>query len=306
MTLPDFVGIGVPRGGTTWLHEVLTSHPQVWVPTRRKEVGFFDVNYDRGTQWYAAFFPPDHQAGQYTAIGEITAHYLYEPDGPDRMAAMGTIDKLILMLRHPVDRAYSHYWHQARIENYEGSFEQAMEEWPMLLDRSIYSEGIARYRARFGPEQMLVLISEEAHSDAPSARGQLAAFLDLDTGLFAQDAGNERVNAANVPRFPKAYAIAWHLDAWLRKENLDWVVNLGRRLGARRLLRQGKQRPAMRPETRARLNDFFAQEIERLEVLLQRDLAIWRQNSLLPYPLPSDGDNVPANAAQAPQKEEQP
>jgi hypothetical protein len=304
MTLPSFVGIGVPRGGTSWLHELLASHPQVWVPTHRKEVGFFDVNYHRGSEWYASFFPSEHQATQYAAIGEITAHYLYTPEGPERMASMGTIEKLILMLRHPTDRAYSHYWHQARIESYQESFERALEEWPMLLSRSIYSEGIARYQARFGRERMLVLISEEAHRDVRSARSQLAAFLGIDACLFAQEAGTERVNAAKVPRFPRAYAMAWHLDAWLRKENLDWVVNLGRRLGARRLLRQGKQRPAMRADTRARLNDYFAPEIERLEVLLQRDLGIWRDESRSPRPLPSDDGTRSANAAQAPQKEE--
>ena len=52
MTLPTFLGIGVQRGGSTWLHTLLTSHPDVYLPTRRKEVRFFDRDYERGLKWY--------------------------------------------------------------------------------------------------------------------------------------------------------------------------------------------------------------------------------------------------------------
>lgn len=276
MTLPDFCGIGVPRGGTTWLHTLLDSHPRIWVPTRRKEVGYFDVHYERGPDWYAGFFPPDYEAHRYQAIGEITAHYLYTPEGPARMAAMGTIRKLVLILRHPVDRAYSHYWHQARIENYAGSFEQALEDWPMLMRTSIYSEGIERYRTHFAKDQMLVLITEETLQDVAAVKRTLAAFLGVDAAEFPAHAGTRRVNAAETPRFRKAFSIAWHLDHRLRQADLDWVVNLGRRLGAHRLLGSGRPRPSMRPETRARLENAFRDEIARLEDLLERDLDVWR------------------------------
>ena len=60
--LPNFIGIGVPRAGTTWLHELLDMHPDVAVPQRRKEVHFFDRYYDKGMAWYSSFFPPDHEA----------------------------------------------------------------------------------------------------------------------------------------------------------------------------------------------------------------------------------------------------
>ena len=61
MTLPTFLGIGVPRGGTTWLHTTLISHPDVYMPTRRKEVRFFDRYYERGLGWYETFFcAPEH------------------------------------------------------------------------------------------------------------------------------------------------------------------------------------------------------------------------------------------------------
>ena len=64
MTLPTFVGIGVARGGTTWLHTLLSGHPEISMPTRRKEVRYFDRNHDRGLDWYESFFCPSAEADQ--------------------------------------------------------------------------------------------------------------------------------------------------------------------------------------------------------------------------------------------------
>lgn len=55
--LPDFLGIGVPRAGATWLHDLLSSHPQVVMPKKRKELNLFDLNFHRGLDWDAACFP---------------------------------------------------------------------------------------------------------------------------------------------------------------------------------------------------------------------------------------------------------
>lgn len=49
---PTVIGIGVPRGGSTWLHNLLESHPDVAMPRQRKEIHYFDHNYDRGLEWY--------------------------------------------------------------------------------------------------------------------------------------------------------------------------------------------------------------------------------------------------------------
>jgi hypothetical protein len=98
MALPTFLGIGVPRAGTTWLHGLLDSHPDVYVPSRRKEVSFFDLHYGRGVEWYKRFFPADSETARYQAIGEITPFYFYGRDCPERISRM-SVSKLLLMLR---------------------------------------------------------------------------------------------------------------------------------------------------------------------------------------------------------------
>ena len=91
MTLPTFLGIGAMRAGTTWLHDLLASHPDVFVPARRKEVNFFSFYYERGLSWYERFFPPESEAQNYRAIGEISPIYLYCDPCPERIASMSLI-----------------------------------------------------------------------------------------------------------------------------------------------------------------------------------------------------------------------
>ena len=78
---PDFVIVGAQRGGTTSLYRYLTGHPEVRAALR-KEVHFFDLNFDKGMDWYLAHFP---MRGEATVVGEASPYYLYHPDVPERM-----------------------------------------------------------------------------------------------------------------------------------------------------------------------------------------------------------------------------
>src|SRR2546427_8680745 len=104
MTLPTFLGIGVPRAGTTWLHTLLSGHPDAYLPTRRKEVRFFDRHFDRGVEWYEGFFSPPEGTGGYRAIGEISPHYLYGQGGPTKIATALASPQPPPKLRPPVGR----------------------------------------------------------------------------------------------------------------------------------------------------------------------------------------------------------
>jgi len=115
---PSFLGIGVPKAGSTWLHETLSAHPQIWVPPHEREVHFFNRYYEnRGLSWYKQFFPEEDSF--YSAVGEITPHYLY--CSPERIAVVKSvvlsIERFILLLRDPVDRLHSHYWFRRRTHN---------------------------------------------------------------------------------------------------------------------------------------------------------------------------------------------
>src|SRR5229473_3108964 len=117
--LPDFVIIGTQRGGTTSLYNYLAEHPSIGAASI-KEVHFFDTShYKQGLAWYRAHFPPfvqkyytQHVQKQAFITGEASPYYLFHPFAARRMANSLPHVKLIVMLRNPVDRAYSHFYHE--------------------------------------------------------------------------------------------------------------------------------------------------------------------------------------------------
>ena len=184
MQLPTFLGIGAPRAGTTWLHEQLAGHTQVYVPSKCKEVHFFDRYFERGAKWYAKFFPSDSQATDYEAIGEITPHYLYGEECPARINGLLPAVKLILILRHPVDRAYSHYWHRAKLDNFTGLFEDFLTAYPEAIGWGYYSQPLEKYLQFFDSDRILVLIHEKIFTDITGAQNKVAHFLGISPSLF--------------------------------------------------------------------------------------------------------------------------
>lgn len=182
--LPDFVIIGAMKGGTTSMFQYLAQHPQVRPPFR-KEIKFFDIHFAKGLGWYRAHFPLQAKMKAGAVTGEATPYYLFHPLAAERMAKFLPNAKLIVMLRNPVDRAYSHYSHMRRVGREPLSFENAFASEPerlageadrivsdpnystfthvhySYLARGCYAEQLPRWLDRFPREQMLILPSED-------------------------------------------------------------------------------------------------------------------------------------------------
>jgi len=274
MTLPTFVGIGVTRGGTTWLHTLLSGHADVFMPTRRKEIRFFDRNYDQGLAWYESFFCPPAEADRYAAIGEISPQYLYCDSCPERIEAELPAAKLLVILRHPVDRAYSHYGFVVQRRNFRGSFEDFLAARPSMLDKGFYSRYLDRYLRRFERGRILALVFERAVEDDDSTRRALSTFLDVPVDRFSSAAG--RVNASSVPKFGSLSSIAVTTARRLRKTRLEPVVDLGARLGARSAITKGTAMPRLDPGLRSQLSERYHEEFDELERRFEIDVGCWR------------------------------
>ena len=108
--LPDFVVVGAQKAGTTSLYRMLRKHPQIHMP-RTKELHFFDVHWDRASSGT----PTSSRPGRWEwRRGEATPYYLYRPMVRERMLQVLPKARIVVILRNPVDRAYSHYWHDLR------------------------------------------------------------------------------------------------------------------------------------------------------------------------------------------------
>jgi hypothetical protein len=207
--LPDFVIIGAQKCGTSSLYAYLTQHPNV-MPALEKEVHYFDSNYDKGIAWYKAHFVTSayravqsFRTGQKTITGEASPYYLIYPHAPARLRAVLPAAKLIVLLRNPVDRAYSHYQHQVARGRESLSFEDALRAEQKRLDgeyermmrdehytsfahahysyllRGIYADQLALWFEVFPREQFLVLSAESLFADASVAVKQTLAYLEL-------------------------------------------------------------------------------------------------------------------------------
>src|SRR3954452_566823 len=120
--LPNSLIIGASKGGTTSVYHWLSRHPAVCV-SRIKEVRYFNGHYDRGPVWYAAQFEPKRAQ---KVLVEASPSYLWDPDVPERVRSLLGEPKLIVLLREPVERAWSQYWMKVR-RGGEGSFDEALQ-----------------------------------------------------------------------------------------------------------------------------------------------------------------------------------
>ena len=184
MVLPNFIIVGVQKGGTTWLSQILSEHPQVFLP--KPEIHFFDknANFDQGIKWYEKHFA---EANNYLAIGEKTPEYLYKQEKHKVIKEYLPNIKSIVVLRNPVTRALSHLNHLFRSGYYPISInpeEIIFDRSSTVLDRGFYFQQLNSYFQVYNPEQVLILINEEDIAiDGNIALKTTCDFLNIDSSF---------------------------------------------------------------------------------------------------------------------------
>jgi hypothetical protein len=197
--LPDAVILGAQKCGTTSLHGYLVQHPGV-IPPLRKEVHYFDLNYPRGEAWYRAHFGRIGEAGLNL---DASPYYLFHPAVPARLHALLPDARLVVLLRDPVRRAYSHYWHERAKGREKLEFEDAIAAEPARiaaaeagladgsLDRSAdhqhfsylargrYAEQLERWLALYPRERFHVVRFEDLVKEPLARLNEVLAFLGL-------------------------------------------------------------------------------------------------------------------------------
>ncbi|HCJ54897.1 MULTISPECIES: sulfotransferase family protein [Glutamicibacter] len=154
--LPDFIVIGAQRSGTTTLYRLLSSHPQVVRPTATKGIKYFEDCYKNGQRWYRGHFPLQLTA-KLLAQGEprtfeSSGFYSFHPLAAQRIAKDLPGTKLVMMLRDPVDRAYSAHRHELmrgfESEKFERALELEAERVEGEIERLEQDPGYSSYNLR--------------------------------------------------------------------------------------------------------------------------------------------------------------
>ena len=193
----DFIIAGVQKAGTTALFDYLSGDPNLSL-SRVKEVHFFD---DETVDWQDPDYGPYHSQFDWTAPGlkgEATPIYIYWPGSLERIARYNPALRLIVMLRDPVERAWSHW----RMETARGvethpfgwcirqGRARLMDATPWghhrefsYVERGFYGEQVERLFGLFGRDQVLFITSEALRSDPNLVLGQVSHFLGAPTPL---------------------------------------------------------------------------------------------------------------------------
>ncbi len=171
---PNFFIVGAPRCGTTSLYEYLKSVPEIFM-SPMKEPGYFSATNIpensrlrpiRKKENYLKLF---EKANGQKIIGEASPRYLFDPDAPKLIKEVSPEARILISLRDPVDRVFSHYlFHQHLVlptfrEQIDTEIEnQEKNDKPLhrIIDCSYYSENVKKYFEIFGRDQVLVIIFE--------------------------------------------------------------------------------------------------------------------------------------------------
>ncbi len=282
--LIDFIGIGAPKCGTTWLSTQLEAHPQIgFAPDKEvyyfadtimrriahKELGLFE----RGVGWYHEQFPPP--GGEVTCRGEYCPAYLYSEEAAGRIAAYRPGIKLLLCLRPPVEMIYSWYWYNrnAVVATLPETFTAMMED-PFLRDLGCFARHLRPYLERFPAQDILVIQFEAIRRDPAQVRAQTYEFLGVDP-QFQPQLAQQGQNAARAPRFPllqssaqRLYETVSHLPV-AGKVLKSAVVARTLQGVYHRLNSKARKYEALSPEEKRRWESYYAEDQEELGGMLR-------------------------------------
>lgn len=284
----DFLIVGTARAGTTTLFEILRRHPDIFVPQRKECRYFSDLsgNFAGPGAYYANAVTPTlekytalfKRAGPDQTCGDISPDYLYHYQNavPKILREAGAQIPIIIVLRNPIDRAYSHYLHRVRDGTEKLSFEDALaaeEErraanWApgwFYADRSLYADAVRAYRDNF--DRVLVLLFEEDIVTGRAA-GKILKFLNLPPHPGGIPAIH--VNTAGYPRSRLMHWVIAHVlmdEVIVRK-----IKNAVERTPFfaeskhihRKILESNVEKQAMEPGTRKRLKEKFRADVATL------------------------------------------
>ena len=260
---PSFLICGGQRCGTTSLYRALAAHPVVLKAVLHKGVHYFDTSYRRGMAWYRGHFPLQRHADKigdrYGVPGrafESSPYYMYHPQAAPRIARDLPYAKIVILVRDPVERAYSQHAHEvARGFESELDFGSALALEPARLHRQ---------EERLAQDPEYYSFAHQHH--AYRARGEYARYL----GVLAQHVGRARIHVVESERFFAEPAQTY--DDVLRF--LDLPTNLGQPPFERHNARP--RNADMDPAVRRNLTAHYAAHDEALTPWLDR-VPTWRQ-----------------------------
>ncbi len=280
----DLFHIGPQKAATTWVYRCLAEHPQVAAP-ERDTIHYFDMFYARGRDWYAAHFP---EAGPEQKLFDPTYTYIRSPWAPERIARENPQARIVLCLRNPIERAFSHYWHEKKKGVIRYPFEEVLRNYDLFaswVEPGFYARHLGRYLEHFPREQLLCQRFERLEADPAGFLAELLDFAGLSRD-FTPSLLHERAAPAGAEqRWLRPGTYLFRSQRLLRRlgvsaDAIDWA-----RRNVPGMQWRAEYDAGVPAALHARLLEICEPEIAALESLLGEDLHGWRR--------PPQGEGTP-------------
>jgi len=274
--LPDFIICGAQRAGTTALFQYITQHPNL-CGSFNKEVNYFNFNYEKEIAWYKNFFS---HCNNNAIKGEASPSYMYFEDVPKRIFQITPEIKLIFILRHPVERAYSHYWHEVIMGREKLTFKEAINREETRINENIYNKTyysykdrgryidfIKKYKIYFPESRIHIIINRDLREDILLTLKNTLLFLNGDMDTTFQD-WKTPPKRDTFGKAPKSVFIQRMIQRIPFRYVKSFFLILNNYFNSRPY-------PEISEESRSILLDYFYDYNKELEIHLNRKLEWW-------------------------------
>lgn len=297
MKLPDFLIVGAIKSGSTALYQYLIQHPDIFLSPDVKESRFLTGLSPSQNPEICKLIPVITEITTYKKlfekardnqiVGEVDPWYLYlyETTIPHIQTYLGPAVKIIMCLRNPVDRSYSHYNHIIRhgweIQSYEQSYESVCtgnyDHWyeRMLFEAGLYFKQVRAYLDTFTSNQVRLFLYDEFRADSLGVFKQICEFIGVDS-TFHPDM-SYRTNVGGIPRNRIIHNVLTkkHKAATLMKPFLP--INFRRKIKYNLINKNLQTYPALSNKMREKILDYYRDDILNLQTLIHKDLSAWLQ-----------------------------
>jgi len=283
----DFIYVGAPRCGSTWLATALGMHPEIWIP-RTKEVHFFndrhlvkfEFKYIKGFRYYKNIFRPD---GSDKKLGDVSPLTYFDPNAAYRIYKCFPKVRIIAILRNPVDVVFSYYLLLKRIQVREKTFELELERYPQIMDLGFYHRLLTPFFDWFPKEQIQIFIYEDFFAHQEKYLKRLYRFLGVSEAFLPSIIG-KRVNITRASSSSRiVVSTIQAITDLINSPSMQWLKKLVLITRIDRFYYNfivNSNKPMKKPEVRRQLRDelmaMYEPDIRRLEKKLSIDLNIWR------------------------------
>ena len=269
--LPDTIFVGPPKTASTWIYECLHDHPQISVP-ENDNIDYFSANYHRDIDWYLSELG-DSSIG---SVVDMSQGYFQSIKAPSRIVDTVPDADIVITIRNPMDRAFSHWWHGRGSKYHEYNFENIFNDYSKFVwwaRPGFYYEHTSRFLDCFPDDQIHIVFFEDLVEDDYEFIQNIFEIIDVDSDYVPEQV-DEKSNTANRD----APAVWVRLRNWLRSNAPPKSKTILEPLyhGTKYFVEsESEYDRGMNPELRRQLEQVYIEDVRALSSLTGRDFNHW-------------------------------